>query len=159
MKNRLFIAFCLFIFTTVALAATHRVPKNYATIQQAISAATDGDVVLVGEGRYYENINFMGKKIVVASYFYKDHNRRHIRKTIIDGSRPADPNFGSVVSFVSGEDTNSVLCGFTITGGTGLLNIMPDTPPIRMGGGVLCWVLIPIETPQKIRFKTPHIFF
>jgi len=38
--------------------------------------------------------------------------------TIIDGNEPNDPNFGSTVTFSNGEDVNSVLMGFTITGGT-----------------------------------------
>ncbi len=42
------------------------------TIQAAIDAAHDGNVVLVDEGTYYENINFKGKAITVASRFYMD---------------------------------------------------------------------------------------
>ncbi|MCW0300343.1 hypothetical protein, partial [Klebsiella pneumoniae] len=91
------------------------VPADQPTIQAGIMAAVNGDVVVVAEGTYYENINFMGKAITVASKFYLDGRKKHIRKTIINGSRPADPDFGSVVSFVSGENTSSVLCGFTIT--------------------------------------------
>jgi len=42
---------------------------------------------------------------------------------------------GSVVYFVSGEDTTSVLCGFTITKGTG--TNFPYTG--KIGGGILCY--------------------
>jgi predicted GH43/DUF377 family glycosyl hydrolase len=98
------------------------VPGDFATIQAAIDEATDGDLVLVDEGTYYENINFKGKAITVASHFYVDEDTSHISKTIIDGSQPEDPDAASVVYFGSGEDSNSVLCGFTIKGGTGTIN-------------------------------------
>jgi hypothetical protein len=108
------------------------VPGDYSTIQAAIDAAINGNVVLVAEGTYYENINYKGKAITVASHFLIDGNETHIENTIIDGSQPIDPDFGSVVLFISGEDTNSVLCGFTITGGTGTY----DPYPGRFGGGI-----------------------
>ncbi len=97
------------------------VPTNYSSIQEAINASNNGDIVLVKEGTYYENINFRGKAITVASHYLIDDDTSHISKTIINGSKPAYPDSASVVTFNSGEDTNSVLCGFTITGGTGII--------------------------------------
>ena len=137
MKNLLFlVSLFLILSLQVFSQVTIHVPADYTTIQAAINAANSGDIVLVAEGTYYENINFMGKAITVASHFYLDQKEKHIRKTIINGSQPVDPDYGSVVTFASGEDTNSVLCGFTITGGTGTLNINPGFPPIRRGGGI-----------------------
>jgi len=131
-----------FIFTIVSIlllfggvtAGTIKVPENYATIQAGIDAAAKGDTVLVSEDTYYENINFKGKAITVASYFYVDGDTNFINNTIINGSRPSDPNKGSVVSFTSGEDTTSVICGFTITGGTGTIYASDH----RIGGGIYC---------------------
>jgi hypothetical protein len=114
------------------------VPGDQPTIQAAINAAVDDDVVLVAEGTYYENINFLGKAITVASHYYMDGDERHINKTIIDGSQPGNPDFASVVTFMSGEDTNSILCGFTITLGTGTKLLIPGWPEMRQGGGVIC---------------------
>ncbi len=109
------------------------VPADYSTIQNGINAASDGDTVIVAENTYYENINFFGKALLLTSEFILDKDTNHISNTIIDGSQPADPDLGSVVTFTSGEDTTSVICGFTITGGTGTL--IPETT-FRAGGGV-----------------------
>jgi hypothetical protein len=130
------ILFVLFLFF-LASADTLNVKSQYATIQSAIDAATDGDVVLVENGLYYENINFKGKKITVASHYLKDQNESHIENTIIDGSQHTNPDSGSVVYFVSGEDTNSVLCGFTITGGTGTKGEWSDKS-CWSGAGIFC---------------------
>ena len=122
----------LFLSTNLVYGAVRRVPSQYPTVQAAINACLNGDTVLVAEGHYYENISFMGKAIIVASNFLIDADTTHISHTIIDGSLPPDPYSASVVSFNSGEDTTSVLCGFTITGGTG------SAIGWRAGGGVLC---------------------
>jgi len=118
------------------------VPDDYETIQAAIDAAQDGNVVLVDEGTYYENINFKGKAITVASQFYMDGDTSHKSKTIIDGSQPSNPDSGSVVTFESGEDTTSILMGFTITGGTGTKFYLATQEFIhrgKSGGGINCW--------------------
>jgi len=96
-----------------------RVPLDQSSIQAGINAALGGDTVLVAENTYYENINFKGKAITVASEFIMDGDTSHISKTIIDGSQPSNPDSGSVVYFDSGTDSTSILCGFTIAGGTG----------------------------------------
>ncbi len=122
----------------VAFGGVIHVPADQSNIQAGINAAVDGDLVLVAEGTYYENINFMGKAITVASHYYLDKRPLHVKRTIINGSQPVNPDSGSVVYFISGEDTNSVLCGFTVTGGTGTAYTIPDFPPMRMGGGIYC---------------------
>jgi hypothetical protein len=127
------ISLMLLLFGGVS-AGIIKVPENYATIQAGIDAALKGDTVLVNSGTYYENINFKGKAITVTSYFCAEGDTDYINSTIINGSRPSDPNKGSVVSFTSGEDTTSVICGFTITGGTGSLY----DSETRVGGGVYC---------------------
>ena len=112
-----------------------RVPADYPTIQLGINAASKGDTVLVAEKTWYENINFKGKAILVGSEFIMDRDTSHITKTIINGSQPVNPDIGSVVTFESGEDTTSVLCGFTITGGTGSTEII-ESADWRIGGGI-----------------------
>jgi Right handed beta helix region/Secretion system C-terminal sorting domain len=124
---------------SASLAGLRRtVPSPYATIQAAIDACVDGDTVLVSDGTYFENIRFKGKRIVVGSTYLTTSDTSHISRTIIDGSNATNPDSGSVVSFVHGEDTASVLCGFTIRGGSGTLIQFPGFS-YRQGGGVLVY--------------------
>jgi len=100
---------------------------NYTTIQEGIDNSINGDTVLVYPGTYFENINYNGKNITVASLYITTQADSFIHKTIIDGNHS-----GSVVTFESGEDTTAVLCGFTIQNGSGTY----DLHNIR-GGGIL----------------------
>ena len=118
------------------LGTLRRVPQQYPTIQSGINASVSGDTVLVSEGTYLENITYRGESIIVASLYLLDQDTSHISRTIIDGSQPVHPDSGSTVSFVSGEDTNSVLCGFTVRGGHGTYS--PDWDEAD-GGGVFLW--------------------
>ncbi|MBN1787716.1 MAG: right-handed parallel beta-helix repeat-containing protein [Sedimentisphaerales bacterium] len=115
---RLLPIYILLLLSTVCLAEVLNVPSGpYTSIQQAIDAAGAGDEIVVAPGRYFENIDFVGKAITVRSTDPNDPNITAV--TIIDGNRPGDVNFASVVTFQSGEDANSIIEGFTITGGTG----------------------------------------
>lgn len=89
------------------------VPDQYRTIQEAIDAAQDGDIVVVKRGHYYENVSFLGKNIVLQST--KPHDSSIVASTIIDcqGSSARQ----SVVTFSGQEDASCTLKGFTITGG------------------------------------------
>lgn len=128
--------FSFFIFHLSGEAQIIDIPADYPTIQEGIAAASNGDTVLVADGLYYENIDFLGKKpLMVASHFLIDGDTNHINNTIINGSQPEDPNFGSVVIMQTGEDTTSVLCGFTITGGTGTF-----IAGFFRGGGGICFL-------------------
>ena len=110
------------------------IPADRPTIQAGINAAGSGDTVLVADGLYQENILYYGKKITVASYFLIDGDTSHITNTIIDGSQPIDPEHASVISFTMFEDTNSVICGFTITGGKGTYYSVDNS---WSGGGII----------------------
>jgi len=131
MSRRLEIRFCLAIiwlllavFRVPATAKTIYVdddgPADFNNIQSAIDDSNDGDVIVVAEGTYFENINFKGKNIILRST--DPNNPDVIAATVIDGQQN-----GSVVTFNSGEDVNCVLSGFTVTGGNA-----------QHGGGIYC---------------------
>lgn len=125
-------------------AQTLHVPQNYPTIQSAINAAQDGDTVLVARNRYFENIDFEGKGIVVASNFIFSRNVEDIDSTIIDGSQPYNSDSSSCVLMYKSnqsfaDDTSAALIGFTLTGGNG--TVWEDEHGLgnfyREGGGIL----------------------
>lgn len=100
------------ILITLHVSGPLKVPGEYQTIQDAIDAAQDGSVIIVEPDTYYENINFKSKAITVRSVNPDDSNI--VESTIIDAN-----GAGSVVTFAGTEGQDSVLQGFTITGGTG----------------------------------------
>jgi RHS repeat-associated protein len=80
----------------------------YKTIQKGINETPMGYKVIVMQGRYEEDINFDGNSITVTSIDPNDP--AVVAATIIDGVTTA-------VTFNNGEDSCSVLTGFTITDG------------------------------------------
>jgi hypothetical protein len=159
--TRLFSIVLFFLLLTASLSAdVINVPQDQTSIQDGINTAVNGDTVLVAEGTYVENISFMGKAITVASHYLVDDDTSHISNTIIDGSEPANADSGSVVYFISGEDTNSVLLGFTITHGTGTVTMFISQStnyPFRGGGGILCYNSGARILYNKIKYNNnPH---
>jgi parallel beta-helix repeat protein len=142
MRTRL-LQWSLFFCAAAGLQAQIRtVPSpEYPSIQSAIENSITGDTVVVNSGTYFENINFLGKAITVRSSNPDDPNT--IAATIINGSTPSDINNASVVTFNHGEGNNSVLEGFTITGGTGTWVVIAwrygGIYWNRCGGGVVCY--------------------
>lgn len=131
--------FCLLavILAGVIHARVLHVPSVYPTIQQAIEASVPGDTVLVAEGLYYGQVNFLGKKpLLVTSHYLLDADSTHIYNTILDGNHLTDLNDASVVKFVNGEDTTSILQGFTIRNGKGTL-VDDGGLLVRYGGGII----------------------
>jgi parallel beta-helix repeat protein len=109
----------LAVFTSTLQAVTVRVPDDQPTIQAGIDACVDGDTVLVADGTYTgegnRDIDFGGRAIVVMS-------ENGPEMTIIDCEYR-----GRGFYFHNGEDSTSILQGFTITNGY-------ET----VGGGIYC---------------------
>ncbi|MEW6607183.1 MAG: choice-of-anchor Q domain-containing protein [bacterium] len=145
--------------TQEAKAADLYVPGSYTTIQSAINAAVNGDRVLVDDGTYTENINFLGKGITVESI-------NGTTSTIIDGNTS-----GSVVTFKSSEGTKLVLSGFTIQNGRadyggGIFCYYYSSPTITnctisgnsadcSGGGICCYSVSPTVVNSILWGDTP----
>ena len=92
----------------------------YTSIQFAISqpGTLPGDTVQVAPGTYVENLDFLGKDLVVQS-------SGDATDTIVDGN-----DAGSVVLFVNGETSAAVLDGFRLQNGRNTID--------AQGGGVRC---------------------
>ncbi len=133
--------------TTCLYSTVINVPGDQPTIQAGIVAAADTDTVLVADGTYFENINYNGKNITIASLFLTTQDTIYISQTIIDGNQN-----GCVVGFLNGETTDALLIGFTITNGNsptdggGILisnssptltgNVITENTAAYIGGGV-----------------------
>jgi Right handed beta helix region len=96
--SRLGSVLVLGVAVSLGQAETLHVPGDFLTIQAAINAAADGDVVLVGPGRYDESLDLLGKEIALSSshgaeqtvvYGYGDYLLRCISgetpQTIVQG--------------------------------------------------------------------------
>ena len=121
MKNLFSAIVVFFVFFTLsipAFAVTIHVPADQPTIQAGIDAASDGDLVLVAAGMYYENISFLGKIVALES-------EAGAEVTTINGSRN-----GTVVTF--GQGTNGAsIDGFSIINGL-------SDQAYGYGGGIYC---------------------
>ena len=98
------------------------VPEDFRTINEAIQAVADGGRVVVEPGTYGP-VEFGVKAVVVESSDPSDPEV--VAATIIEGG-----GSGCVVMFDSGETRETVLRGFTITGGEGA------RADLREGGGI-----------------------
>ena len=117
-----FLSILLFSFFSFSVfSATLHVPSNYSSIQAAINASSNGDTILVGPGTYNEDINFNGKAVEL-----KSSGGPEVTTILGTGTN-------SVVKAISGEGTNTILDGFTVTGGTGSLWLGDST---LVGGGM-----------------------
>jgi len=121
MKKHFYSLISLFL-SCYSYATIINIPDGQPTIQAGIDAANNSDTVLVQPGTYTENLDFNGKNITVASLFLITQDTSFVSQTVIDGNEN-----GRVVTFENGEDSTTVLCGFTVTngyaetGGSGIL--------------------------------------
>lgn len=129
------ITLTIIVYTPNAMA-TKEVGEGYAytSIQDAINDAIHGETILVHDGTYIENINFIGKAITIRS-------ENGAANTFIDGNR-----VGIVVCFNQNEESNSVLRGFTIKNGFN-----------ENGGGILCENSSPIIENCRIIENTASL--
>jgi len=92
-------------------SVTIYVPSDVNAIQTAIDASIDGDTIIVAQGTYYETIDFSGISCTLRNIDPNDWN--DVNTTIINANNASL----DVVTFTNSEDANTLLTGFTITGG------------------------------------------
>lgn len=130
---------CMWILCVVSvsysLGGTLLVPDEYSTIQAAIFRADHGDLIIVDPGTYDENIDFLGKNLLLISRGGPD-------LTTIRAAA-----YASTVAFVNNEGRDALLQGFTIENGRG--NWIPGTG--HSGGGIYCSASSPTIANNIIR--------
>lgn len=104
---------------------------DYIHIQSAIEASTHNDTVLVYPGTYYENVDYLGKNITLASLAITSGVISYRDSTIIDGHQSGS----CVVSDI--PTTQARLYGFTIQNGSGKA-YTDDYGTLTRGGGI--WI-------------------
>jgi hypothetical protein len=123
-----------------SLAATINVPGDYTTIQAAVDAASNGDVILVAPGTYTgtggEVVNTDGKAITIKASGTPE-------ETIINGGGAGARR---VITCSSDEGADTIIEGFTITGGAA-----------NHGGGIYCYYGSPTITDCTISGNTASI--
>ncbi len=117
------------ILTSISFAAadTFEVPSDFPTIQQAINAASDYDIIVVDDDVYTGvnnvNLDFEKKKITLRS-------RNGAEGCVINGGLAA-----RAFIFQNGEDSETVVEGFTIVAGLadygGAIECQGSSPTIK----------------------------
>ena len=129
-------AVALSVLTTTTVADTINVPADHATIQGAIDASVNGDIIAIAAGVYQENaLNPGGKAITIQGTLNEDGSLATIIYAWIFGSA-----FPAVV-FDSGEDSNTKLMDL----------VLYDASSETDGGGIYCNGSSPTITNCTIR--------
>ena len=117
MKKLLVILFLLpisFVYCNLVTVAEDST-GDFSAIQAAIIASANYDSILVYPGIYYENIDYMGKTIVIGSLYMITGEDEYIHSTIIDGNEN-----GSVVTLENNEGEGTTINGFVIRNGNSI---------------------------------------
>jgi hypothetical protein len=116
MKNTIITHFASMVIAGSAFAVDRLVPAQYPTIQAAIDAASNGDVVQIAPGTYPGPIDLKGKLVTVRG------SVNDASAVVVNGGSP-------VLKCVTGESQSTVIEFITVTGG---VNSDGDA------GGILC---------------------
>lgn len=105
----------------------------YESIQGAVDAVEINNKIVAYPNIYYETVDFNGIACELASL--DPNNWNIVSTTIIDANGdPCEPNsYGHVITFNNSEDANTLLAGFTITGG-----YVSGVSDANNGGGIYC---------------------
>ena len=102
-----------FLGTRLASGETISVPGDFSTIQAAIDASTDGDIIEIAPGTYIENLQLSFKPVTLRG--------AGIDVTIIDGSGlTAGPTASQTLRIIGNSGAaQATVEHLTLTGGTG----------------------------------------
>jgi hypothetical protein len=75
----------------------------------AVTAAVDGDTILVEPGTYFESVTISNKSVFIASLFLISGNENHIDQTILDGN-----NGTQAIQITSSAGSATTIWGLTI---------------------------------------------
>ncbi len=104
-----------------------RVPQDYATIQEAVDAAVEGDLILIDEGTYYESVSVETDNIVIRGVDRNtvildgEHKEEMANGIIVFGNGVAVENltvqnyFSNGVFFTGDYDSDFILTGYRIS--------------------------------------------
>ena len=140
----------IFILNTLT-AVTINIPADYSTIQEGIDAAIDGDIIMISQGTYYENL-IINKEITLTSSIAVEeleedwYNNITIKETIINGSVLSDPRKRSCLIIRDGN-IQPTIQGLTFEAGVGTAMLVgagcSSGLPERSGGGILIYDAYP----------------
>ncbi len=119
------------------------VPSQYSSIQKAIDTAENGDIIVIENGTYQENLKVKNKTITITSQYYFSHDKQDIENTIINGEGR------SIFSIAENTDNISIIGLSIINGNDGIssfsvINIIDNIIRGNIdgidyeGGGGLC---------------------
>jgi predicted outer membrane repeat protein len=110
--------------TPAADAATRRVPIDYPTIQAALNAAVNGDVVVIEPGVYTEHLVFPPRGITLRS------DSGNPLDTILDGGSPTPDSPGPPLIFVIPNGSREqVIEGITLRRASQMVLVDPALAP------------------------------
>ncbi|GIS72205.1 MAG: hypothetical protein CM1200mP10_17820 [Candidatus Neomarinimicrobiota bacterium] len=92
---------------------------DFISIQSAINYATEDDTLIVRDGTYSENIDLLGKALIIGSEYFTSGDTTHIASTVIDGQLNGST---IIISDISGSEKK--LVGFTIQNGRLLMEAL-----------------------------------
>lgn len=91
-----------------AQSNTINVPEDYETIQEAIAAASDGDIIVVAAGSYQESVTIDRSLTLKGAQAGEDARNRSGPETIIE------PDEGAGIRILTVADRAVVIDGFTV---------------------------------------------
>ena len=149
MRYKLIFNYILILNTLTAV--TINIPADYSTIQEGIDAAIDGDIIMISQGTYYENL-IINKEITLTSSIAVEeleedwYNNITIKETIINGSVLSDPRKRSCLIIRDGN-IQPTIQGLTFEAGVGTAMLVgagcSSGLPERSGGGILIYDAYP----------------